>query len=119
MGGTFRQAGRILTHENGSGSDIDVDDVVVIGDSVGVALVDIPDGEKGAVSVEGVHQLAKVTGTAWNQGDVLSWDASEAAFGKGITPAAGDVIGCAIAAADATSAAATGEVKLANPGAAE
>lgn len=119
MANTFKQPGTILTHANGSGSDIAAGDVVVIGDTVAVALVDIPDGESGAISLEGVHELPKDAGTAWEQGDKLDWDASEDAFGKGITAASGDVIGCAIAAADAASAGTVGEVKLANPGAFE
>lgn len=114
MGKTFRQPGAVLNHT--AGADIDAGDVVVLGDTVGIALVDIANGEDGAVSIEGVHEVPKVAGTAWDQGDSLDWDASEDAFGKGITPASGDVIGAAIAAADAGSAATTGEAKL-TPGA--
>jgi predicted RecA/RadA family phage recombinase len=119
MGTTFRQKGDILTHANASGADIAVDEVVVIGDSVAVALVAIADTESGSVSVSGVHLLAKRTGQAWVQGDKLDWDVSESEFGKDIVAYSGDVIGCAIAAKDAASADATGEVLLANPGAAE
>jgi predicted RecA/RadA family phage recombinase len=121
MGTTYLQPGRELTHANGSGVDIAADDVVVMGDCVGVALVDIADGESGTVSVAGVHTLAKVAGTAWTQGDKLDWQAATEAFTKIAGGAAytGDILGCAFAAADAESADTTGEVALANPGTAE
>ncbi len=117
MSRTFKQPGLVLTYENGTGSAISAGDVVVTGDTVGVANVDIANGDSGALSIEGVHEVAKVSGTAWVQGDSLDWDASESAFTKDIaTPAAGDVENCAIAAAAAASADTTGEVKL-TPGA--
>lgn len=112
MGRTFVQPGDKLTHANSSGSDISAGDVVVIGDTVAIAEVDIPDGESGTVTVAGVHTVAKTAGTAWNQGELLDWDASASEFTPGVTPAAGDVTGCGIAAADAASADATGEILL-------
>lgn len=112
MARTFKQPGAVLTHSNASGSAIDEGDVVVMGDIVGIALVDIADGEDGAVSIEGVHEVPKASGTAWVQGDSLDWDASAGAFEKGATPAAGDVLLAGIAALAAASAATTGEVKL-------
>lgn len=113
MARTFKQPGKVLTHANSSGVDIAVGDVVVIGDTVAVALVDIPDGDSGSVSITGVHGLAKVAGVAWVQGDKLDWDASESAFTKDLgAPAAGDVTDCGIAAADAASADTEGEVQI-------
>ncbi len=114
MARTFVQPGKVITHANSSGSDISAGDVVVMGVLVGVALVDIADGESGSVSITGVHTLAKTTGTAWAQGDVLDWDASAEEFQVTgtITPASGDVEECAIAAAAAASGDATGEVRL-------
>lgn len=110
----YRQNGAVLEHT--AGSDINSDDIVVTGDTVGVALTDIASGEKGSVMIEGSFEVGKVSGTAWTQGDKLDWDASESAFGKGITTATGDVTGCAIAAYDADSGDTTAEVILTNPG---
>lgn len=113
MAKTFVQPGNILEHANSSGSAISAGDVVVMGDIVGVAEVDIPDGESGNVRVTGVHSLAKASGTAWTQGDSLDWDAAAGAFEKDkATPAAGDVENCAVAAKDAASGDTTGNVKL-------
>lgn len=114
MARTFVQPGKVITFVNGTGGDFSAGDVVVIGALVGVALVDIPDGESGSVSITGVHTLAKTGGTAWTQGAVLDWDASAGAFQVTgtITPAAGDVEECAFAAAAAASGDTTGEVRL-------
>lgn len=103
MSRTFVQPGKIVTHSNSSGSDISAGDVVVMGDTVGLALVDIPDGEEGSVSIQGVHKVPKTSGTAWNQGDKIDWDASAGEFHKGVTPATGDVTNAGVAAADAAS----------------
>lgn len=113
MARTFKQPGKVIDHTNASGVDIAVGDVVVMGDIVGVALVDIPDTETGSVSIEGVHEVPKATGTAWTQGDSLDWDGAAGAFELDkTTPVAGDVENVGIAAADALSAAALGLVKL-------
>ncbi|MDJ0513073.1 MAG: DUF2190 family protein [Methyloceanibacter sp.] len=103
--------GAVLDYTN-AGSAISSGDVVVMGSTVGIALVDIATGATGAVATEGIFTVAKVAGTAWAVGDKLDWDASESAFGKGITAAAGDVVGAGIAGAVAGSAATTGQIKL-------
>lgn len=114
MSRTYVQPGKVLNHT--AGADIEAGDVVVIGDIVGVAQVDIANGGTGAVAIEGVHRLRKVAGAAWGQGDKLHWDASAAsgagAFAASITPATGDVSNCAIAAASAGSDDTVGEVRL-------
>lgn len=117
MARTFVQPGDIVDHV--AAGTISTDDVVAIGDCVGVALGAAAAGETVSLMVTGSHDLPKVGGTAWDQGDKLDWDASEGAFGKGITPASGDVIGCAFAAKAAGSADTVGQVTLRNPGAAE
>lgn len=110
----FVQPGDVLTYVNGTGGDIAAGAVVVVGNLVGVALVDIADGESGSVAFTGVYTLAKTAGTAWTQGAVLDWDASAEAFQVTgtITPAAGDVEECAVVASAAASAATEGEVRL-------
>lgn len=109
--------GKVVTYSNGTGSDISAGDEVVVGDSVGVALVDIADGEDGSVSLSGRYKNApKATGTAWSQGDELDYDSSTGEFTKGLSAASGDVSGCAIAAEDAVAGASTAEIILTNPG---
>lgn len=100
--------GKVVKYVN-TGSAIASGDVVAFGSCVGVAVTDIAatTGE-GSVALEGVYELAKVTGTAWVQGDKLFWDAVTSKFTKvaeGNKPA-----GVAYEAAE--SAAALGSVKL-------
>lgn len=111
----YRQPGEVVEHT--AGASISSGDVVELGDSVGVALGDAESGDKVSVRIEGVFDLAKTTGTSWSQGDKLDWDTSAGEFHKGLTPASGDVTGCAIAAEDAASGDTSGLVKLTNPGA--
>lgn len=110
MGTRYKQRGDVLDHT--AGSAINADDIVVIGDCVGIANVDIASGEEGGLSIEGVFTVPKTTGTAWSQGDSVDFDASAGEFHIGVSPAAGDVQNCGIAAEDAGSADATGLVKL-------
>lgn len=112
MGTKYTQEGAVLTYANDSGSDIAADDVVVMGDLVGFALVDIADGEEGSVAIEGVFEVTKVAGTAWGQGDKLDWDASADAFDIGVTAASGDVEDAGVAAFAAASGATVGYIKL-------
>lgn len=111
MSRTFHQNGAILDHTN-SGSAISAGDVVVIGDCVGIALVDIASGASGAVAIEGVHAVTKVAGTAWAQGDKIDYDASASGFDIGVTAASGDVEDCGVAALAAASGDTTAYLKL-------
>lgn len=113
----YIQPGEVIDYTNSSGSQINVDSIVVIGGRLGVALVDIPDGETGSVQISGVMRLPKVSGTAINQGDKIDYDASEAAVTTGIaTPATGDVTQCAFAWTDADAADTEADVLLGFPG---
>jgi predicted RecA/RadA family phage recombinase len=98
--------GEILHYSN-SGSAIASGDVVVIGNRVGVAIVDIAaTSGSGAVQMEGVFLLPKTTSQAWTQGAQLFWDGSLlTTVGTANTPA-----GYADVAAD--SADSTGYVNL-------
>lgn len=49
--------GHNLDYVNGTGSDIAAGDILTIGDLVGVAGTDIPDGELGSVAVHGVFMM--------------------------------------------------------------
>jgi len=112
MSGTFVQPGQVLEHANSSGAAISAGSPVVMGDLVGIALVDIPDGESGSVSITGVHKVPKVAGVAWAQGEKVDWDASAPGFTTGITPAAGDVESAGVAARAALTADTEAELLL-------
>lgn len=72
----FVQAGNVIQYSN-VGSAIVSGDIVVIGDRVGVAMVDIAATTGvGSVSMDGVYDLPKTTSQAWVQGDKLFYDSS-------------------------------------------
>lgn len=89
----FVQEGKVIQWTNG-GTAKSAGDVVVIGKVLGVALVDIGNGESGSVALEGVFTVPKVSAAVIAQGENLTWDASAAAFDdNAATPATGDVTG--------------------------
>ncbi|RDH86378.1 MAG: recombinase RecA [endosymbiont of Escarpia spicata] len=111
----YQQDGNVIEYT--AGSAVSSGDVIAINDMVGVALADIAASATGSVRITGVFAtIAKVAGTAWNQGDAVDWDASASAFGKGITTAAGDVTTAGIAFEAAASGDTTAVVML-TPGA--
>lgn len=112
MARKYLQKGDTIKYTN-AGSAITAGAVVAMNDIVGIADVDIAatTGE-GSVSIEGCFEVTKIAGTAWNLGDSVDWDASLVAFGKGITPAAGDVLLAAVCIEAAASGATTAKVKL-------
>ncbi len=59
-----------------SGSALGSGDVVGLVTSIGVCETDIAADESGEVLVEGVFELTKKSGVAFDQGDYLYWDAS-------------------------------------------
>ena len=109
----YVQDGDVLEYTNASGSTITSGTPVVMGNIIGVALVDIANGASGSVAIRGVFTLPKVTGSAWTLGSKLLWDASAGKFDVGTaTPATGDVSVCCVAGGAAASAATTGPVLL-------
>ena len=70
---------------NGTGADVVSGTPVALGSTdgkparVGVLLVDVADGESGAVAVTGCFTLPKVADAVIAQGESLLWDASEGA----------------------------------------
>ena len=76
------QDGAAITYANATGSDIASGDLVVIGERVGVALVDIADGASGAVAMEGVYEVSKEASLVVDQGDVLYADATSGELDK-------------------------------------
>ena len=104
MSNKYKQTGEFIDYTNSTGSQINVDSVVVIGSNgdalLGVAMVDIPNGETGAVAIHGVFKkMPKVSAAVIAMGETLTWDVSASAFDdNAATAAAGDVTGpCAVA----------------------
>jgi predicted RecA/RadA family phage recombinase len=69
---TFVQDGCSIDYT--PGSDTSAGDVVVQGDLIGVAKLDIKANVLGAITVEGVFDFAKNTGVAYSVGAILYWD---------------------------------------------
>jgi predicted RecA/RadA family phage recombinase len=104
MATNYHQDGTTVHYTNATGSDIASGAPVVIGGQIGVAIVDIADGDSGAVRMEGVFALPKAAGSAIGQGDAVDFDLSEGKIDGDITAAAGDLLGCGVAWADAATA---------------
>ncbi len=78
MATNFVQAGMVLMTTNSSGSDVVSGGVLVIGDQIRVALVDIANGASGECAVSGVYTLDATSADVWADGDVLYWNATTA-----------------------------------------
>lgn len=108
MATTYVRDGKTLTYTNSSSTAIAVGAVVLMGNTIGVAIAAIAaSGGVGAVQIEGVFTLAAAAG-AWVQGDNLYWDAGASKFTK--TASGNSLVG--IAGDTKASATATGNVKL-------
>lgn len=98
MANNYVQPGDTISYTNASGSTIKSGDVVVVGQQIGIALVDIANGASGSVALSGVFIVPKVSGAVIAQGESVIWDASAGAFDdNAATPATGDVSGCCVA----------------------
>lgn len=92
----FVQRGGVIDYT--AGSDIAAGQVVVMGHTLGIALTDIASGSLGAVAIEGVYELPKVSAAVFAVGEKLVFDTSANAFDdSSATPATGDLTGAAIA----------------------
>ncbi|WP_458068641.1 capsid cement protein [Rhodanobacter sp. BL-MT-08] len=91
----FNKPGDTIDHTNSSGAAINVNDVVVIGVLLAVALTNIPVNATGSVGIKGVWTLPKVGGTAMPEGTVVTWDHVNKHFIVG-AGASGDVAGGAV-----------------------
>lgn len=111
MAKTFIQEGKVLDYT--AASAVKSGDVIAMGQLLGVALDDIAAGETGPVQVDGVWELPKLSTAVINQGESVNWDASANEFdANSATPAAGDLTGGCVAAADAANGDAVVWVKL-------
>ena len=99
MAKNYQQLGVIANYTNSTGAAIASGQVVVVGQTLGVALVGIAIGATGSVALEGVFDAPKASGAVIAQGESLTWDVSAGAFDDNAAIAAtGDVTGpCAVA----------------------
>lgn len=96
MAGNHVQPGKVLDYTNTTGATIPSGAVVAFGNSLGVALKDIPNTATGSVAVDGVFAVPKVSGAVIKAGESLTWDVSAGAFDDNLAaPAAGDITGAA------------------------
>lgn len=94
MADNYIQPGQVIDWTNGTGSAVTAGSVVVIGQILGVALVDIADGASGSVHIDGVFAVPKVSAAVIAAGESMVWDVSAGAFDdNAATPATGDVSG--------------------------
>ena len=112
MGATFRHDGRTIDYTPSAA--VAAGDVVVLGDLVCVANVDIPAGALGALATEGVFDFPKDTATAMAAGVDVYWDAAAGQATEDPAGGANKHAGKTVAAAAATDT--TVRVKLAGAG---
>jgi len=109
----FVSEGNSVAWTNGTGSAVVSGQVVAMSHTLGVAAVDIADGESGTVYIEGVFSVPKVSAAVFAAGEKLVWDSSAGEFDdSSATPASGDVTGGAIAAAPGAASETVCTVKL-------
>jgi predicted RecA/RadA family phage recombinase len=90
------QNGRRITYT--AGADISSGDVVVVGNLVCVAMVDIANGDEGELAVSEVYNLPKLDAAVIGQGETVAFDVSAGEVDdNAITPAAGDITNFGIA----------------------
>jgi predicted RecA/RadA family phage recombinase len=113
MATNFVNDGKVITYAN-TGSAISSGDVVVVGQQLGIALVDIAATTgTGSVALSGVYSVPKVSAAVIAQGESVIYDVSASAFDdNAATPATGDVSGCCVAMEAAGNGVTTVNVKL-------
>lgn len=113
MSRTYVSPGEVITYT--ASADITSGTLIPIGNVIGVALGDIANGETGEVAIEGVHEVAKVSGADCVYGTLLQLDVSatpDAMEDAAATPATGDITGGALCVEAAGVGVTTVKVKL-------
>lgn len=107
----FVQRGDVIDYT--AGANIVSGAVVPLQHAIGIAVTDIADGDAGAVAIEGVVEVPKVSGAVFAVGEKLLWDASAGAFDdSAATPATGDIMGAVMAVKAGADGETTAIVKL-------
>ncbi|OGQ60751.1 MAG: hypothetical protein A3J24_06445 [Deltaproteobacteria bacterium RIFCSPLOWO2_02_FULL_53_8] len=70
----FIQEGKTLTYANATGSAILSGATVLVGKRLGIAAVDIANAASGALEMDGVFNINKLSTDVVGQGDLLYWD---------------------------------------------
>lgn len=104
----YKHAGEILNHT--AAANIVSGQPVLIGAKLGVAVADIASGASGALAVDGVFELAKLSTDVVAQGALLYWDATNSRLTT--TATANTLVGYAASAASGSVALV--EIKLNN-----
>ena len=106
--------GEKLTVNYTAGAAIVVDQILVLGDAVGIAQVAMANGDVGAVSVDGVYTFPKTSAAVIAQGETVDWDVSAGEVDdNAAAPASGDCSNFGVALAAAGNGTTTVTVKLA------
>lgn len=102
MGATFKHRGDTIEYI--PAADVTASDVVVQGDLVGVATLDIKAGMLGGLAVSGVFDFPKLPGTsnAITAGAKVYWNAAGSAVVPTDSSGMHKLVGKAVAAADTT-----------------
>lgn len=95
---TYYQKASNLDYVNSSGSKIEANTIIVLGDRIGIAGCDIDAGETGAIVVEGVFKMPKSSASAIAAGAEVYFD------GTGITTTSSSNTRAGFAAAAAAAA---------------
>lgn len=109
------QDGGIIAWTNVSGGNVVSGQVVRIGHTIGIALVDIATNAVGSVDCTPgrVFTVPKVSAAVFVAGEKLLWDASAAAFDdSAASPATGDLMGAVVAVSPGANAETTATVML-------
>lgn len=90
----YLQPGEVIEYSN-SGPAISVGVMIVVGNFVGLALVNIATGATGSVLIKGVvAEAPKVDAAVIGKGETVVWDSGAAAFDDNLaTPSIGDITG--------------------------
>lgn len=113
MTSIFRAPGKTLDWTNDTGSDVAVDEVVVVNGLIGIAAVAIADTETGVLHIEGVFTVPKVSGAVITIGEPVIWDSSAGEFDdSAATAATGDIENAGTAMETKGASTTTVEVKL-------
>jgi len=100
MATNYDSEGKVVQYT--AGADITAGSVVVMGNIIGVALVDIANGATGSVAIEGVFTVPKVSAAVIAVGESLTYDVSAGEFDdNAASPATGDITGAAAVAMEA------------------
>lgn len=115
MSRTYRSPGNTIPWTNDTAAAVVSGELVAFGNVIGVALGDIAIGASGDLSIEGIHEVAKVSTADALVGTLLQLDVTQtpnALEDAAATPASGDITGGALCIAAAASGATVVQVKL-------